>query len=170
MGITYNLDPNPNFEDSSKRVACPICNQGSFRDADEEYTCSICKSLLCCDEKQEVHIVENHVPFNSRNLIFGILTIFASTFLIIFYNYIKGASLVITGTALFFGPFIGIFQNVYFYKSNSFQHHADLHRAVISGRIRHYDWGSKAFIVSLFMMQIVGAAIALADLIINKVL
>lgn len=146
-------------------MKCLICDREFDMSSDGRGQCYCCGSTIFLNDKSQPYIVKNNITFNRENFIFGVLSLLGMIGSFIFAMRIN-AGLTFIGLAYFLAPFLGLFQHGLFYKSYEFQNFMDLHRALISGRIRLYDFGSKFFIYSLLGIQITGLILVLIDIVI----
>ena len=150
---------------NERNIKCLICDRILPINKNGKGICTCCTSYIFLDENSVPYIEKNNTPFNRDNLLFGIITIcgvIGSTLLFAFHY----ADLSTIGWIYFIMPFTGLLRYVVIQEGSDFQNFTDLHRAVISKRIKYYDFGSRFFIYSLFAIQITGILLIVTDIII----
>jgi hypothetical protein len=160
MSIVYNFDNSEEYNEPLERTVCPICRQGRQSNALDVYDCSQCGSTLECDENFKIRLRHNNVQFSKSNLTYGILTLLIIIGYVIFDAFYSNTYLEIVGYMFIVTPFILIIHLVSF-NQTQFQRFVDLYKALITFRIRHYDWGSKIFIYSIFILQLISLYLAI---------
>lgn len=140
---------------NERNIKCLICDRELDINRNGKGQCNYCFSYIFMDENSEPYIEKNNIPFNRDNLFFGIITICGLIGFTIISTY-KGADLSTIGMIYFIIPFSGLLRYVLFDDASEFQNFTDLHKAVIKRRIKYYDFGSKFFVYSLFVIQITG--------------
>jgi len=154
MPIVYNFDNSEEPKESMKRTICPICRQGRQSNALDIYDCSQCGSTLECDERFMISLKHNNVQFSSCNLTYGILTLLVILAYLVLDIFFWNEYLEVVGYMFIVTPFIFIIHFVS-YNRTQFQGLVDLYKALITFRIRFYDSGSKLFIFSILLLQLI---------------
>jgi len=131
---------------------------------DGKSICYCCGSIIFLNPELNPYIVKNNIHFNLENLLFGIIFLIGMI-LSFFFLIRKSISYSVIGIIYFLTPFLGLFRNAFFETSYLLQEFMDLHRALISGRIKNYDFGSKFFVYSLIFIQAFGILLIVIDLI-----
>lgn len=154
MSMVCNFDNPEEPTETLKRTVCPICQQGRQSNAMDIFDCSQCGSTLECNERFKISLKHNNVQFSYYNLTYGILTLLVILVYVILHGFFWNEYLVIAGFIFVVTPFILIIHLIS-YNQTQFQGLVDLYKALITFRIRFYDSGSKIFIFSLLLLQII---------------
>lgn len=155
MAIVYDFNYSEESKDTLKRVTCPICNQGRQSNATDVFDCSECGSTLLCDNDFLVIIKHNNVKLKISNLIGSALIFLVILGSFAFYNMISSDDLLLLGILFVIIHYV-LFASLLMRDGTQFQGFVDLSKALISLRIKYYDWGSKIFILSILIGQIYG--------------
>ena len=127
--------------------------------------CNCCGGVISLDDKANPYISKNNVPLDRGHIVLGIISILGSIgyFIFIMRNEL---GLAFAGITYLIAPITGLIHHELFYRSDRFfQDLGDLHRALISGRIKYYDFGSKFLVYSLLGIQLTGIFLILIEII-----
>jgi len=153
MSIIYNFDNSQESKETFIRTVCPICKHGRQSNALDVYNCSQCGSTLECDENFKISVIHNNVQLSTSNLTYGVLTLLVILVYVVIDSFYRNVYIDIAGIMFIVTPFIII---IHYYQS-PFQGFADLYKALITFRIRRYDWGSKIFIFAILILQMISS-------------
>lgn len=145
-------------------MTCPICTKNVQLLPQTEMPCEFCKSIIYENKQLEVKVIKSKVSFDWNNFIFGILIIAGVIFTFLRFKGYENTILIL-GLGYLLGPILGLLQHLIWYKSDNFKDFIDLHRALLNNRLKFYDYGSKIFVVSLFITQLFGIVLLFSELI-----